>query len=464
MGIGLLLLAAALFLTVYNFWSDAMASVSSNTALEYLKPNNKEHTGVSLPVLPSGETLEEAYLPDYVLNPEMDMPEKEVDGQRYIGVLRIPALSLELPVISEWSYSGLKESPCRYIGSAYLNNMVIVAHNYFSHFGHLKDLSQGDEITFTDVDGNMFRYEVIELETLSPFAIAEMTGGNWDLTLFTCTVGGQYRVTVRCVLANGGAELLQELLSDAGVSDGRIQGFFRRVDRFNDSVKQEWLTDGFEEAELLYTKYDPYTMQDEWTAKNGTFPGYNCRITAMSLFGDFLSVSADSQINAGEDVLFVDEETLKTDPNALGGSSLADFRALYSSVKVEDTTEIKRHVQAVQEEWASRGVAFRENERIRLITVFFHDKPTEEESMLFVGHVGVLLTEEDGTLYFVEKVAFQEPYRMLRFADRTALSDYLMGKYDTSWGQDTASPFIMENDKLMDGWRPNPDRGSSAID
>lgn len=102
-GIGLLLLAAALFLTVYNFWSDAMASVSSNTALEYLKPDNKEHTGVSLPVLPSGETLEEAYLPDYVLNPEMDMPEKEVDGQRYIGVLRIPALSLELPVISEWS-------------------------------------------------------------------------------------------------------------------------------------------------------------------------------------------------------------------------------------------------------------------------------------------------------------------------------------------------------------------------
>ena len=250
-------------------------------------------------------------------------------------------------------------------------------------------------------------------------------------------------------------ELLQELLSDAGVSDGRIQGFFCRVGHFNDSVKQEWLTDGFEDAGLLYTKYDPYTMQDEWTAKNGTFPGYNCRITAMSLFGDFLSVSADSQIHAGEDVLFVDKETLKTDPDALGGSSLADFCALYSSMKTEHTTEIKRHVQAVQEEWASRGVIFRENERIRLITVFFHDKPTEEESLLFVGHVGVLLTAEDGTLYFVEKVAFQEPYRMLRFADRTALSDYLMGKYDTSWGQDTASPFIMENDKLMDVKSPH---------
>ena len=251
-------------------------------------------------------------------------------------------------------------------------------------------------------------------------------------------------------------KLLEDILSGAGVSGSRIQGFFNRVDSFNESMRKEWLTTGFEEAELLYTKYDPYTMQDEWTAKNGTFPGYNCRITAMSLFGDFLSVSADSQINAGEDVLFVDEETLKADPDALGGSSLADFRALYSSMKAEDTTEIRRHVQTVQEEWASRGVAFRENERIRLITVFFHDKPAEEESLLFVGHVGVLLTAEDGTLYFVEKVAFQEPYRLLRFADRTALSDYLMGKYDTSWGQDTASPFIMENDKLMNGWRTNP--------
>ena len=125
-----------------------MASVSSNTALEYLKPDNKEHTGVSLPVLPSGETLEEAYLPDYVLNPEMDMPEKEVDGQRYIGVLRIPALSLELPVISEWSYSGLKESPCRYIGSAYLNNMVIVAH---ISFARLKSFSGKDDCRFSEV-------------------------------------------------------------------------------------------------------------------------------------------------------------------------------------------------------------------------------------------------------------------------------------------------------------------------
>ena len=258
-------------------------------------------------------------------------------------------------------------------------------------------------------------------------------------------------------------KLLEDMLSGAGVSGNRIQGFFNRVDSFNESVREEWLTAGFEKTKPLDTKYDPYEMQDAWMAKNGNFPGYNCRITAMELFGDFLSAGDSTPVDAaGEDVLFMDEETLRTDPEALGGSSLTDFRALYSAMRAEDTTDVQRHVQAVQEEWKSRGISFRENERIRLITVFFHDKPTEEESILFVGHVGVLLTADDGTLYFVEKVAFQEPYRLLRFADRTELSDYLMGKYDVSWGQSTARPFIMENDELMEGWRPNPDGADAA--
>lgn len=69
-----------------------------------------------------------------------------------------------------------------------------------------------------------------------------------------------------------------------------MEDFFSRVDRFNDSVSAEWLTQGFETAGITETKYDPYEMQDLWTEKNRAFPGYNCRITAMSLFGEFLSL------------------------------------------------------------------------------------------------------------------------------------------------------------------------------
>ncbi len=48
------------------------------------------------------------------------------------------------------------------------------------------------------MDGNVFSYEVALLEILQPTDVDEMEGGDWDLTLFTCTVGGKSRVTARC--------------------------------------------------------------------------------------------------------------------------------------------------------------------------------------------------------------------------------------------------------------------------
>lgn len=195
--LGLLLLLAALLLTAYNLWRDAMASISVDFVLEHLTPALSSRQA-ALPSLPSGEDLEEAFIPDYVLNPEMAMPEENIDGRSYIGVLDIPALELSLPIISEWSYDALQIAPCRYSGSAHLDNLVIAGHNYRSHFASLPQLQPGDTVTFTDMDGNVFSYEVSSLETLSPYAISDMTSGDWDLTLFTCTVGGQSRLAIRC--------------------------------------------------------------------------------------------------------------------------------------------------------------------------------------------------------------------------------------------------------------------------
>lgn len=195
--LGLLLLLAALGLTAYNLWRDAMASMSVDVVLERLTPTLSSRQS-ELPALSSGEALEEAFVPDYVLNPEMAMPEENIDGRSYIGVLDIPALGLSFPIISEWSYDALQIAPCRYSGSAYLDNLVIAGHNYRSHFASLPQLQPGDTVTFTDMDGNVFSYEVSSLETLSPYAVSDMTSGDWDLTLFTCTVGGQSRLAIRC--------------------------------------------------------------------------------------------------------------------------------------------------------------------------------------------------------------------------------------------------------------------------
>lgn len=248
---------------------------------------------------------------------------------------------------------------------------------------------------------------------------------------------------------------LSELLTDSGIEESRIAALLNRVEQFNASVKSEWLADGFESAAPTDTKYDPYDMQDEWAAANGSFPGYNCRITAFGLFSEFITAGTDQPEVQGEDSLFTDLETINADPDALCGDSIAKFCALFAPVNAADSTEVEAQVKALQEDWAARGIAFA-NSRASMISVVFHDKFSDEDNTLFIGHVGVLLPAEDGTLYFIEKVAFQEPYRLVKLQNRTELSDYLMEKYDTSWGQDTTHPFIMENDTLMDGYRPNP--------
>lgn len=213
---------------------------------------------------------------------------------------------------------------------------------------------------------------------------------------------------------------------------------------------QNLLSDLLQNA--LDSKYDPYSMQDAWTEKYGTFPGWNCRITACGLFGDFITVTGEADFDAAEDTLFMDYETLDTDPESICGDNRQKFDALFAPVKTTNTTDIPTHLKTIQQEWKRRGLSFVEDDKIRLISVVLHDQFSETDNSLMIGHVGVMLPTSDA-VYFVEKVAFQEPYRLLKFKNQTELSDYLMLKYDNSWGQDTAHTFIMDNANLMDGWR-----------
>lgn len=184
---GLLFVAAALFLTAFNMMEQERGKQASQQAVREL-----EQTFVV------ESQTEEAVTPDYVLNPKISMPAVSQDGTDYIGLLQIPKLGLELPVIREWSYESLRKAPCCYSGSVYMDDMVICAHNYSSHFGNISALHLGDSIEFKDMDGNLFRYRVGDLEILQPSDLDAMEESGWDLTLFTCTVGGQSRVTVRC--------------------------------------------------------------------------------------------------------------------------------------------------------------------------------------------------------------------------------------------------------------------------
>lgn len=194
--LGTALIFGALSLFIYNQHEATEAEMASVNLLpqlmEVIEDNEEAATEPETYAQPVGTPI------DYLDPSAFEMTEVEIDGYAYIGYLSIPKLELELPIMADWDYTGLRISPCRYTGSVRGEDLVIMAHNYASHFGGLSKLSEGDSVIFTDTDGVVTVYEVVAQDILDPYAVEEMTSGDFDLTLFTCTYGGKSRVTVYC--------------------------------------------------------------------------------------------------------------------------------------------------------------------------------------------------------------------------------------------------------------------------
>lgn len=190
--VGAVLILSALLLFLHNRQEDVQAGQEAESLLENVEAVI-ETKKIRVPV--SSKRLDETPAPT-PLDPQM--PVVMLDGYEYVGYVEIPVLGLKLPVMSEWDYNRLKLAPCRQFGSSRTDDLVIAAHNYESHFGHLKDLSVGEPVTFTDMEGIVNTYCVEKIETLNPSEVDAVQNSGYDLVLYTCTKGGRTRVTVFC--------------------------------------------------------------------------------------------------------------------------------------------------------------------------------------------------------------------------------------------------------------------------
>ena len=85
-----------------------------------------------------------------------------------------------------------------------------------------------------------------------------------------------------------------------------------------------------------------------------------------------------------------------------------------------------------------------QNINIFFQSVNYYNKKTENKDLIKSGFVnsqninliydeakiqiGVRVSEKHGKLLFIEKLAFQQPYQVLKFNNRAELNDYLMNK------------------------------------
>lgn len=196
---GTMLLLVALFLIVFNIQQDKESGEAADTVMAELKEDIRDNSENHIDEVTAPASFDVTAAIKEELSDETLI---EINGNTYIGYISIPELSLELPVMSEWNYDNLKISPCRYKGTAANGDLIIAAHNYQSHFGRLKEIYNGSKIYFTDGDGVVREYEIQQVETIEGQDIAAMEFGSddtWDMTLFTCTIWGGSRVTVRAV-------------------------------------------------------------------------------------------------------------------------------------------------------------------------------------------------------------------------------------------------------------------------
>lgn len=201
MALGLVLLCAAGVMYAFNERQDALAGQSAQALLAELNHDLQWNPSFTLaPELPAPSQASEE--PSAAPEPSPEPIQTTLSGYDLLGVLSVPDVGVELPILSEWSYDLLKVAPCRYAGTLAGGDLILLGHNYKSHFAPLSRVAVGDTVEFVDAGGVTWTYRVDQVETLHKSEAERLPSPDHELTIFTCTHGGQDRLVLRCKMAS----------------------------------------------------------------------------------------------------------------------------------------------------------------------------------------------------------------------------------------------------------------------
>ena len=232
-------------------------------------------------------------------------------------------------------------------------------------------------------------------------------------------------------------EEVKSLLS-AHLDKDSVGNFVNLVNDYNGLVGSTGLRGEF--TKFTKTEYDVEKINPLWQAKKGDFIGTNCRINTYTLLKNSIKIP---QIKKDDELLFIDNDSIDKG-KLFDAKDKEDFNILFSRVKTEATQDVKVHAKKMEEYFKQ----FKFNEKARMLSVIVHDNLDGDS--LFVGHVGVLVPDKEGYL-FIEKLTFEEPYQAIKFATKEDVYKYLQTKYKDYTGEGLAKPFIMDNDKWVEG-------------
>ncbi len=128
----------------------------------------------------------------------------EIDGYKVIGIIRIPKINIEYPILEKTDKTSLNLSITKFWGEKInqKGNVVLAGHNNLNNkmFGKIDKLENGDIIELTDSQMVTVKYQVFKTYIIDPndiTCILPEDETSREVTLITCTNGNKERFIVK---------------------------------------------------------------------------------------------------------------------------------------------------------------------------------------------------------------------------------------------------------------------------
>lgn len=129
---------------------------------------------------------------------------QQIQGHKVVGIIRIPKINLEYPILETTSKETLNLSITKFWGNQIneIGNVSLAGHNNLNGtmFGKTKKLEVGDIIELTDIQNVTLKYKVFKIYIIDPndiSCILPEQEGVREITLITCTNGNKNRLIVK---------------------------------------------------------------------------------------------------------------------------------------------------------------------------------------------------------------------------------------------------------------------------
>ena len=238
---------------------------------------------------------------------------------------------------------------------------------------------------------------------------------------------------------------LSKDLEKTGIKESYIKDYINYVNIYNEtapkSVLNGWNT-------LDKVNYDPYEIADVWVEKYPDFVGVCCRMAAFTLLRDDILVNNTDFQKTSMWSLAFDSDSFEMMPTKyMTDEHLKTFENFYAPIPTSLSTDKEVQKKILEQALKERGIQFN-NSDLKFIGMVGHNTIDESSPFLFIDHAGVIY-EENGSVYLLEKLAFQEPYQWIEFPSEDEIIKYFESKYNLDSTGNMAEPIYMINDKLF---------------